>query len=227
MVHIGIFGDYNPQFETHIATNQSLEIAARRLGIDVRAEWIPTPAIMRTDLDTFDAFIVNTGVYEDRDAVLYALRILRERKIPTLAPCGGFQHMIMEYARNVLGLDDVGHAEFDSELTNHIIVPLQCSLRGQKGSVSLVRDSQVGQIYQDHETTEKFYCAFGLNPDYLETLKQSPLRIVGADEEGVVRVTELPEHPFFIGTLFVPQARSLEGEPHPLIDGLVKLASGK
>ena len=106
MAHIGILGDYNPQAETHIATNQSLEIAARRLGIEVRAEWIPTPAIMRTDLDTFDACIVNTGVYEDREAVLHALRIVRERKIPTLAACGGFQHMILEYARNVLGLDD-------------------------------------------------------------------------------------------------------------------------
>lgn len=225
MAHIGIFGDYNPRAETHIATNQSLEIAAHRLGIEVRAEWIPTPAIMRTDLDTFDAFIVNTGVYEDRDAVLHALRNVRERKIPTLAACGGFQHMILEYARNVLGLDDVGHAEFDPKMTDHIIVPLQCSLRGRKGCVSLVRDSQVGQLYQQHETTEKFYCSFGVNPDYLVTLKQSPLRIVGADEEGVVRVTELPEHPFFIGTLFVPQARSLEGESHPLIDELVKLAS--
>jgi CTP synthase (UTP-ammonia lyase) len=225
MAHIGIIGDLNPDSETHIATDQCLELAASRLELDIRAEWIPTNAILKTDLDSFDAFIVNTGVYEDRDSVLCALRMTRESKIPTLAACGGFQHMIIEYARNVLNLRDVGHAEFDSDSTAHIIVPLQCSLRGQEGDISVLRSSQVGRLYQIEKTTEKFYCSFGINQKYLEALEQSPLRVVGTDEHGLVRITELSDHPFFIGTLFVPHARALRGESHPLIDGLVEWAS--
>lgn len=225
MAHIGILGDYNPQSETHIATDRSLELAASRLGLDVQTKWIPTREILKKGLEAFNAIIVNTGVYEDRDAVLYALQTARERGIPTLAACGGFQHMIIEYAKNKLKIAGVGHAEFDPHAPNHIIIPLQCSLRGLEGGISILRDSEVGRIYQLDKATEKFYCSFGINTDYLETLQQSDLRIVGTDEHGLVRVTELSGHPFFIGTLFVPHARALKGESHPLVEGLVQAAS--
>lgn len=225
MVHIGILGDYKQKSEAHIATDLCLNIASSRLGVAVHAEWIPTKAIGSTPFDCFNAFIVNTGVYEDRNAILNALRRARELKIPTLATCGGFQHMIIEFARNVLGLHSVGHAEFDCNLNSHIIVPLECSLRGQTGSISVAKGSQVESLYGASESTENFYCSFGINENYLQALQQSPLRIAATDEHRRVRATELSEHPFFIGTLFVPQARALTGTSHPLIEGLIRCAS--
>lgn len=150
-----------------------------------------------------------------------ALRILRESNLPTLATCGGFQYMMIEYAQNVLGLENVGHAEFDSEAAQHLITPFSCSLRGLEGEISLVPDSLVGRMYGATRTTEKFYCSFGLNPSYRQALSEPPLHIVGTDSEGQVRVTELANHPFYIGTLFVPQARALKGESHPLVDALI------
>ncbi len=224
MARIGILADYNSQSETHIATDKCLALAAVNLGVDVHGEWVPTQLISKTDIGSFDGLIVNTGVYDDRDAVLNTLRIAREGNIPTLATCGGFQHMIIEYARNVLGLNGVGHAEFDLDSTDHIIVPLQCSLRGREADIAIVLDSQVGRLCKSNAVTEKFYCSFGISPAYLEQLGHSPLRIVGTDDDGLVRVTELPGHPFFIGTLFVPQARALRGEVHPLVFGLVESA---
>jgi CTP synthase (UTP-ammonia lyase) len=133
--------------------------------------------------------------------------------------------MIIEYARNVLMLEGVGHAEFDPEADSHIIVPLQCSLRGLEGNISISPDTLVRQLYQVDEATEKFYCSFGVSASHVNAISQTGLRVVGTDEQGLVRVTELSDHPFFIGTLFVPQARALKGEFHPLIEGLIKCAS--
>lgn len=224
MIRLGIIGDYTPQQESHKATDLCLPLAASELRVDVEPVWIPTRELSTITLSSFDALIVATGIYEERAAVFDALRVAREEDIPTLAMCGGFQHMIIEYARSVLRLTRVGHAEFDSDLQDHIIVPLQCSLRGLEAGVSIERDSQVGCLYQSARSTEKFYCSFGLAPRYVQTLQESPLRFVGQDDEGQVRITELPNHPFFVGTLFVPQARSLTGSSHPLINGLLRVA---
>ena len=64
---------------------------------------------------------------------------------------------------------------------------------------------------------EKFYCNFGLNPEYQEQLENGGLLVTGKDQNGEARIVELAKHPFFAGTLFVPQARSAAGNPHPLI----------
>ena len=226
MVRLGILGDYNPQAESHVATDSCISLAESELRVEVDSAWVPTRELSSTDLCSFDALIVATGVYEEREPVFHALRVAREEGIPTLAMCGGFQHMIIEYARNVLGLKQVGHAEFDPHLADHIIVPLQCSLRGLEAEVSIERDSQAGRLYQSDRSTEKFYCSFGLAPRYLQALQGSSLRFVGQDDEGQMRITELPNHPFFIGTLFVPQARALKGASHPLINGLLCAARG-
>ncbi len=224
MIQLGIVGDHNPQYESHKATDMCIPLATAEMGIDVETQWISTRELSTSDISSFDALIVATGVYEDQSAVLDALRMAREGKIPTLAMCGGFQFMIIEYARNVLGLKEVGHAEFDSGLKEHIIAPLQCSLRGLEAPVSILRDSQVGEIYQAAGSEEKFYCSFGLAPRYAPIFADSPLRFVGYDYEGQLRITELPVHPFFIGTLFVPQARALKGSSHPLINELLRVA---
>ncbi|MHB1280960.1 MAG: CTP synthase [Acidithiobacillus sp.] len=72
-------------------------------------------------------------------------------------------------------------------------------------------------IYGSLSATEHYYCNFGVNPDCIRELKQGPLNISGSDIEGEVRVIEYPGHPFFIGTLFVPQMRSTPESPHPLV----------
>jgi CTP synthase (UTP-ammonia lyase) len=64
---------------------------------------------------------------------------------------------------------------------------------------------------------EAFYCNFGLNPEYQEQLENDGMEITGKDQNGEARIVELAAHPFFLGTLFVPQARSVGGSPHPLI----------
>jgi len=81
---------------------------------------------------------------------------------------------------------------------------------------------QVARIYGATEAREQYYCNFGVNPDCVPLLCQGPLRVVGSDTEGEVRVVELPGHPFFIGTLFVPQARSTPQQSHPLVTAFLQ-----
>jgi CTP synthase (UTP-ammonia lyase) len=83
-----------------------------------------------------------------------------------------------------------------------------CSLAGREMMLGFVAGSKVAKIYGALEAREKYYCNFGVNPDVVPWLKQGPMKIVGSDHEGEIRVLELPDHPFFIATLFVPQLRA-------------------
>jgi CTP synthase (UTP-ammonia lyase) len=221
MTSIAIIADYNPESETHLATDSALQHAAKYNQMQIGVTWIPTREAHSPVLRNFHGVIIGTGVFENRSNLLNSIRYTRENDIPTLATCGGFQHMMLEYARNAIGVSDAEHAEFDPTAVNKVIVPLACSLRGRTMELTLTPNSQVNSLYQTTQTREQYYCSFGVRPNFVETIADSPLRIVGSDAEGVLRITELPSHPFFIGTLFVPQIRSTDGAPHPLIAGLL------
>ncbi len=100
-----------------------------------------------------------------------------------------------------------------------MITPLACSLVGQTHGVRLVAGTLARHLYGVAETNEDYYCNYGVNPDYVRRLEARGLRISGVGDEGEIRIVELPGHPFFVGTLFLPQARSRPGAPHPLLAG--------
>lgn len=164
--------------------------------------------------------------YRDMDKTLWAIRYTRENRNPCLGTCGGFHHLIIEYARNVLGFEDAQHAEYDPYASDLFIARLACSLAGREMELRFVPGSRVADIYGATSAVEQYYCNFGVDPDRVALLREGPLAISGSGREGEVRVVELPEHPFFIGTLFVPQMRSREGRPHPLIDAFIRATRG-
>jgi CTP synthase (UTP-ammonia lyase) len=90
------------------------------------------------------------------------------------------------------------------------------------GAIALL--GEYTPTFPPHAATESHYCDFVVNPDYLDDLRRGPLRTSGSDGEGGIRVIEYPGHPFFIGTLFVPQARSRPAAPHPLITAFLRAA---
>jgi CTP synthase (UTP-ammonia lyase) len=129
---------------------------------------------------------------------------------------------IIEYARHVLMIQDAQHAEYDPYASRLFISELTCSLAGRKMAVQLDPDSKAARAYGATNITEQYYCNFSVNPDTIDTLKRGPIDIVGSDAEGEVRVVEYPEHPFFVGTLYVPQMRSTTETPHPLISAFLQ-----
>jgi CTP synthase (UTP-ammonia lyase) len=90
--------------------------------------------------------------------------------------------------------------------------------------VNVKPGSKAAAAYQAIRSMEAYYCNFGLNPAYLEQLKRAGLEITGTDQDHEARIMEIPSHPFFLGTLFVPQARSASGNPHPLIMAFCRAA---
>jgi CTP synthase (UTP-ammonia lyase) len=155
--------------------------------------------------------------YRSMTGALAGIRIARESNRPFLGTCGGFQHVVIEYARHVLGFEDAQHAEYDPYASRLLVTSLSCSLAGQRMQVSVTPGSHAFAAYGRESVEEQYYCNFGLNPAYQGRLHEGGLRIVGVDQDGEARIVEIPEHHFFIATLFVPQCSSSPALPHPLI----------
>jgi CTP synthase (UTP-ammonia lyase) len=239
MTSIAILGDFDPTNETHTATDTSLKHAAAALGKSLDAKWLPTDQLLpnsgeaseRTarlaaSLDSYDGVWIAAGSpYRDMDAVLAAIAHVRSSGIPTIGTCGGFQHIVLEYGRSVLGLAEAHHAEYDPYASVLFVSKLACSLVGKRMIVSLRPGTLAARLYERNAIEENYYCNFTLNPEYQPRLEQSGMMISGSDADAAARIVELPTHPFFLGTLFVPQVASTAERPHPLILGFVDAAA--
>jgi len=224
-LNIGIVGDYHPHYPSHEATQASLLHSARHLDVHVEYEWLATEQLpAKLDASTYDGFWIAPGAHASISGILHVIRLARQNNIPLLGTCGGFQHMLMEYARNKLLLSDAEYEEFAPDATDPFISRLACSLAGKQGEVLIHSDSQAHDIYQADATIEHFRCSYGLNPAYLPAIQQSELRITGTDAHGEPRIIELPHHHFYIGTLFVPQLASSYEAPHRLITAFLEHA---
>lgn len=223
MKRVALLGEYTPTFRPHVATTEALNHACEAAGTEVAATWLSTAEITDALFDDFDGIWVAPGSpYKNMERTLAAIRYAREHAIPCFGTCGGFQHILLEYARNVLGFQDAQHAEYDPYASNLFISQPACSLAGRSMELRLVLGSRVAAIYGAEHAVEEYYCNFGVNPDKVSLLRQGALQISGSDAEGEIRVVELCDHPFFFGTLFVPQLRSTKAKPHPLVNAFVK-----
>jgi CTP synthase (UTP-ammonia lyase) len=219
---IAIVGDFNSTNRSHLATNAAIDHVSAALGHKVESRWIETPRLEAPGglgrlAGCAGFWIAPASPYQSMEGALAAIRMAREGGIPLLGTCGGFQHIIIEYARNVLGIPDAQHEESDPNGSRLLISRLSCSLVGRTMAIHLQQGSQLAHAYQRTSVQEQYHCNFGVNPDYIETLRSSALRIVASDEEGAVRAVELDAHPFFVGTLFLPQLGSTPAAPHPLV----------
>jgi len=232
MIRIGLIGEFNQEVKAHVAIPQALELAAHDLAYQFEAEWLATPPLEQETehkLARYQAlwFVPNTP-YESQDGALRALRYGRERQIPTLGTCGGCQHMLIEYARNILGITEADHAEEHPDASVLLITPLACSNTEIITTCLLTPGSHVAAIYGTNEVTEQYgTCNYGPNAQFWPVLEQGGLHVTGADADGNARIVEIDHHPFFIGTLFQPERSAFQQIVHPLIRALLQAAWSK
>jgi len=226
---IAVVGDFDPSFEPHKATDRAVRHAADHTGIEAEARWIPTPTLEHGAYQTLSGaaayWIAPGSPYKSMDGALKAIQIAREHGVPLLGTCAGFQHVVVEFARNVLGVTDAQHAEYDPYASNLFVTPLSCSLAGQTMSIEIKAGSRTAGFYGALAARERYYCDFGLNPAHQQLIDDSGLRIVAVDKDNEARILEIAEHPFFVATLFVPQSRSTPDDPHPLIRAFLEAAA--
>ena len=223
---VALIGEYSPDVKAHKAIPIALAMASEDVGCEVVSEWAPTNEVegkAEQRLDGYDAiWCVPGSPFASFEGALDAIRYARETGVPFLGTCGGFQHALIEYARNVLGIREADHAESNPDASVLFISPLTCSLVNVNGIVRLKEGSRIREIYGKSEVEEEYSCSFGLNPEYRSVLEKGDMSISAVDENNEVRVVELTRHPFFIGTLYQPERAALTGIRHPLINAFAE-----
>ena len=124
----------------------------------------------------------------------------------------------------MLGIPDAEHEESTPEASNLVISKLSCSLVDQALAIKIVPGTLAHRVYGKVEIVEEFRCNYGLNPEYRDKIGAGGLKVSGMDSSGEVRIVELPNHHFFIATLFLPQLSSSLERPHCLIVAYLKAA---
>ncbi|WP_147199488.1 CTP synthase [Pantoea sp. CCBC3-3-1] len=222
---IALVGDYRPEAVAHQAIPPAVKLAAASLDIPVTAEWLPTETVTSPAIfENFDAiWVVPGSPYKNDHGAYMAITYARENNIPFLGSCGGFQYAVIEYARSVMGWHDAIHAETDTK-GRVVIAPLSCSLVEKTGDIVIAPDSVIAKAYGCLQTHEGYHCNFGVNPEFVAELEGFPLQITAWDSEGDVRGVELPDHKYFVATLFQSERAALRNALSPLVVELIKAA---
>lgn len=217
---IGIIGDYDGR-PSHVATNEALTHCSDILNISIEITWVPTDSLLtdvRKELVVYDKLFGAPGSpYKSMLGALNGIQYARENNIPFLGTCGGFQHAVIEYGKNVLHIKELQKEDFDPYQPNSFITALTCSLVGQSQKMILSRESELAKIYGSSEIIEKYNCSFGLNKEFEELLTVNGFAVVGVNEEKEARIMQLLQNDFFVITLFQPQLSSTKEKPHPLL----------
>jgi len=224
-LRIALVGDYNPDVLAHQAIPLAIDDAAAVLEITADYDWLATTELTSPeDLVGYDAiWLVPASPYKNAQGAFIAARYARENSVPFLGTCGGFQHALIEYARDVLGWQDAAHAETDSE-GRMVIAPLTCSLLEVSDAIELRANTLIAKAYGQEEIEEGYHCNYGVSPEFAQELEKGDMRVTGWDAQGEIRAVELVTHPFFIATLFQHERAALAGRPAPLVRALLRAA---
>ncbi len=228
MPRLALIGDHDPAIVAHRAIPAALALAAKNTGVALTWDWIGTDTITDASrqLAGYDGvWCVPGSPYRSLDGALAAIRFARESRRPFLGTCGGFQHALIEFARNVAGVAGADHAETNAAAADLVVTPLACSLVGRHNDITFTPGSQLYRIFSGRKSREGYHCNYGPNPAYRGRFESAGLRFSGFDAESQIHAFELPAQPFFIGTLFQPERSALENRPHPLIQAFVRAAA--
>ncbi len=222
VARIAVLGDHNREFMTHRELDAALEL----FPLWTEASWVATDDLRARKLDDVDGiWVAPGGPYRDDGAVFSAIRHARERHVPMLGTCGGFQYAIVEFARAVAGLA-AGHGELEPEHDQPVIAPLGCSLVGQERLVTCVPATRLAAICGTLPFVGFHWCNYGLADAFVERLVQCGLMVCAHAPDAGVEAVELVGHPFFVATLFQPQIGSgAHRKVHPLIGAFIDAAA--
>ena len=161
MARVALIGDFNGAVIAHQAIPKALRLASAAVEpVWVHTASIADPAVELADFDGI--WCVPASPYANTTGALAAIRYAREQRRPFLGTCGGFQHAVLEYARNVCGLPEAAHAEIAPEAQQRVIAPLACSLVEKTEEILLAEDSLLRRAYGCTRAVEGYH--FFVNP---------------------------------------------------------------
>ena len=234
MVRIVVVGDRSESVRAHQALPRAIELA--RGEIEVGFQWIGTERLgkrlagLPTSLaplleHAHGVWCVPGSPYASMEGALAAIAWARTSGTPFLGTCGGFQHAVIELARNVLGASEAEHAETAPDAPDRWITPLACSLVGAKGEIRWVPGTKLWALHDGVPSIEGYHCSYGLASDRRAALEAAGMRVAALDAAGEIRAVELDAHPFFVATLFQPELAAPEGRRSPIIAAFLSAAA--
>ncbi|RPE35961.1 CTP synthase C-terminal region-related (seleno)protein [Kitasatospora cineracea] len=222
---VALVGDRSPHVPAHRQGPPMLAALLDTDGLAVEPYWVGTEEVDAGELAGFDGiWLVPGSPYRSEAGAVTAARTARERGVPFLGTCGGFQHAMLEFARHACGIGGAAHAEQQPEAEELVIVPLSCSLYRQEGGIRLSPGSAAHRLLGAERATARYNCGYTLAPGYLRVLHAHGMRFTGHDADGEVRVAELPGHPFYLATLFQPELTPEHEGPHPFVRAFARAA---
>ena len=238
-VTIGLIGkyvelqdSYKSILESFIHAGAANEVSVK--VVSIHSEHLTSDNIA-DEVGHLDGLLVAPGFGERGiEGKISAVTYARIHGIPFLGICLGMQMAVIEYARNILGLEGANSTEMNPE-TPHPVIDLmeaQKSITNKGGTMRLgswactiVSESNVGSIYQSEVIHERHRHRYEFNDDYRSQIESAGMRVTGVNPDtGLVEIVEIPNHPWFVGVQYHPEYKSTVANPHPLFVGFVAKA---
>ena len=245
-INIAIVGKYVELHDAYMSVREALKHAGLHLGVKVKIDWVHSAKLEKgkekkdlwKTLEQAHGILIPGG-FGDRgiEGKIKAAQYAREKDVPYLGLCLGMQLMVVDYARNVLGLEKANSSEFDQK-SPYPVIDLMPDQRGivDKGATmrlgiypcQLQPGSQAAIAYQNDFVVERHRHRYELNNDYRQQLIDAGMCFSGVSpDKRLVEIAEIPGHPFMLGTQFHPEFLSRPTRPHPLFMAFLKAACEK
>jgi CTP synthase len=238
-VSIGLVGKYVEYEDSYKSLKEALLHGGLAHDARVNITWIEAESLewpqAIAQLESFDGILVPGGFGKRGiEGMLVAIRYARECKVPYFGICLGMQTMVIEFARNVCGLEGANSTEFDQATENRVIYKLR-ELKGvdELGGTmrlgayicQLAEGSFAREAYGQEQISERHRHRYEFNREFEEVLTKNGLQLTGQTPDGVyVEICELKDHPWYLGCQFHPEFKSKPLEPHPLFTAFVGAA---
>ena len=239
LVRIGIIGKYVEYEDSYKSLNEALYHGGLANRVKVKLDWVESEGLIEGKLDDqlggYDGILVPGGFGERGfEGMLLAAKFARTRKVPYLGICLGMECAVIEYARNVCGLTDANSSEFDPGAQHRVFYMLRellgsdimgGNMRCGAYPCKIEANSLAFKIYGKKEISERHRHRYEFNRDYEKILCNGGMKFSGNSPDGkFVEITELSEHPWYIGCQFHPEFKSRPLEPHPLFSSFIGAA---
>ncbi|MBQ3331688.1 MAG: CTP synthase [Ruminococcus sp.] len=240
LVKIGLVGKYVELHDAYLSVAEALRHAGTYQGASVEIEWIDSEGITADNVDDvlkgIDGIIVPGGFgRRGIEGMILAARYARENDLPYFGICLGMQIAVIEFARNVAGIENANSGEFAQNVPKVIdYMPGQNDEIDKGGTLRLgaypcivQENTAMYRAYGAREISERHRHRYEFNNDYRERLQEAGLTLSGLSPDGrLVETVELSDRPFYVGVQYHPEFKSRPNKPHPLFSAFIKAALG-
>ncbi len=236
-VRLAIVGKYIHLEDSYLSITESIKHASIECGTQVETCWVDSEAFdtdpaLVDELSSYDGILVPGGFGERGiEGKISAVRYARENNIPFFGLCLGMQVAVIEFARNVVGLEKANSIEFDPDTPYPVIdilpeqksvVDMGATMRLGDYEAVLKQGSMAEKIYNSRNIIERHRHRYEVNPEFIERIESLGMHFSGINNSRRMEIAEIPSKRFFLASQFHPEFRSRPGRPSPLFKAFVE-----